>query len=170
MRVFEKRTTEMDGDGGCSTHSRGGDDENIMFHLNPKVLLSKQKSRFSLLTTIYCIVLALLFGCICVAKANTHRGDKVSKTVRHSHDRPLRQQRDTPHSAPWQPEEKGYCAPYNGKVCKRYISGQVWYSRGDPSGGWKNEQITTALWEELIGDLNGHCRTAAEVSNCKHCI
>lgn len=26
--------------------------------------------------------------------------------------------------------EEGYCAPYNGKVCKSYItSSQVWYSR-----------------------------------------
>lgn len=61
-------------------------------------------------------------------------------------------------------EEKGYCAPYNGLICKQYISGQVWYSREDPTGGWKNEQITTALWEELIADLTGLCRQAAEVS------
>lgn len=64
----------------------------------------------------------------------------------------------------WQHEEKGYCAPYNGKICKNYISGQVWYSREDPNGGWKNEQITTALWEELIADLTGQCRYAAEVN------
>ena len=61
--------------------------------------------------------------------------------------------------------EKGYCAPYNGKICKNFINHQVWYSREDPTGGWKNEQITTALWEELIGDLNGLCRNAAEVSS-----
>lgn len=61
-------------------------------------------------------------------------------------------------------EEKGYCAPYNGIICKQYVSGQVWYSREDPTGGWKNEQITTALWEELIADLTGLCRQAAEVS------
>lgn len=25
--------------------------------------------------------------------------------------------------------EEGYCAPYNGRVCKSYITSQVWYSR-----------------------------------------
>lgn len=33
----------------------------------------------------------------------------------------------------------------------------------DPTGGWENEKITTALWDELIADLNGLCRIAAEV-------
>lgn len=33
----------------------------------------------------------------------------------------------------------------------------------DPDGGWKNEQITTALWDELIAELHGLCRVAAEV-------
>lgn len=60
--------------------------------------------------------------------------------------------------------EEGYCAPYNGKVCKRFISSsQVWYSREDPSGGWANEQITSNLWEEMISELSGLCRSAAEV-------
>lgn len=59
--------------------------------------------------------------------------------------------------------EKGFCAPYNGKICKAYVSGQVWFSKDDPNGGWKNEQITSALWEEVISDLNGNCRHAAEV-------
>lgn len=60
--------------------------------------------------------------------------------------------------------EEGYCAPYNGKVCKSFItSGQVWYSREDPTGGWENEKITTGLWEEMISGLSGLCRTAAEV-------
>jgi len=61
-------------------------------------------------------------------------------------------------------EENGYCAPYSGKVCKEYLNGQVWYSLEDPTGGWKNEQVTTALWDELISDLTGLCREAAEVS------
>lgn len=61
-------------------------------------------------------------------------------------------------------EENGYCAPYSGKVCKEYLTGQVWYSLEDPTGGWKNEQVTTALWDELISDLTGLCREAAEVS------
>lgn len=62
-----------------------------------------------------------------------------------------------------EPFEKGFCAPYNGKICKAYVSGQVWFSKDDPNGGWKNEQITSALWEEVISDLNGNCRQAAEV-------
>ena len=73
-----------------------------------------------------------------------------------------RQQRETGFNSAV--AEKGYCAPYNGKICKNFINHQVWYSREDPTGGWKNEQITTALWEELIGDLNGLCRNAAEVT------
>lgn len=60
--------------------------------------------------------------------------------------------------------EEGYCAPYNGKVCKSFIgSRQVWYSREDPTGGWENEKITTGLWEEMISELPTTCRTAAEV-------
>ncbi|XP_055917209.1 tyrosine-protein kinase transmembrane receptor Ror2 [Eupeodes corollae] len=65
-------------------------------------------------------------------------------------------------------KEKGYCAPYNGKICKSFIRGQVWYSREDPNGGWKNEQITTALFEELISDLTGQCRIAAEKMLCSY--
>lgn len=59
--------------------------------------------------------------------------------------------------------EKGFCAPYKGKICKAHVSGQVWFSKDDPNGGWKNEQITSALWDEVISDLNGNCRHAAEV-------
>lgn len=59
--------------------------------------------------------------------------------------------------------EEGYCAPYNGKVCKRFItSNQVWYSR-EGQGGWENERITESLWEEMISELSGLCRSAAEV-------
>lgn len=69
--------------------------------------------------------------------------------------------------------EEGYCAPYHGKVCKSFIgnsgsSSMVWYSREDPSGGWENEQITTALWEEMIVGLTGLCRTAAEKLLCAY--
>lgn len=61
-------------------------------------------------------------------------------------------------------QEKGYCAPYTGKICKDYVQyANIWYSMEDPSGGWKHEQITTALWDELVSDLNGLCRMAAEV-------
>ena len=60
--------------------------------------------------------------------------------------------------------EEGYCAPYNGKVCKSFIrTSQVWYSREDKSGGYINEEITSALWDEMILGLSGLCRTAAEV-------
>ena len=68
-------------------------------------------------------------------------------------------------------EEEGYCAPYNGKVCKRFInSRQVWYSREDGTGGWENEKITTALFEDLINDLPPSCRPAAEVSVIRFCF
>lgn len=62
-------------------------------------------------------------------------------------------------------EEEGYCAPYNGKVCKSFVnSRQVWYSREDGTGGWENEKITAALFRDLITDLPDYCRPAAEVS------
>lgn len=65
-------------------------------------------------------------------------------------------------------DEEGYCAPYNGKVCKTFVKGrQVWYNR-DGSGGWLNEQITTALFRDLITDLPDYCRPAAEVSGHGH--
>lgn len=35
--------------------------------------------------------------------------------------------------------------------------------QADPSGGWENEKITKALWDELISELGGLCRKAAEV-------
>ena len=61
-------------------------------------------------------------------------------------------------------EEEGYCAPYNGKVCKSFInSRQVWYSREDGTRGWENEKITAALFRDLINDLSDYCRPAAEV-------
>lgn len=58
-------------------------------------------------------------------------------------------------------------------VCCRYDSFTIvtWLhirhirtKQEDPDGGWKNEQITTALWDELIDELHGLCRVAAEVS------
>lgn len=65
--------------------------------------------------------------------------------------------------------EEGFCAPYNGKVCRSFMrSGQVWFSRVDPNYGWENEKITAGLWEEMIGGLSGNCRTAAEVSGNMH--
>ncbi|XP_055689281.1 tyrosine-protein kinase transmembrane receptor Ror2 [Lutzomyia longipalpis] len=65
--------------------------------------------------------------------------------------------------------EEGYCAPYNGKVCKSFIgSRQVWYSREDPTGGWENEKITSGLWEEMISELPLICRAAAEKLLCAY--
>lgn len=65
--------------------------------------------------------------------------------------------------------EEGFCAPYNGKVCRSFMrSGQVWFSRVDPNYGWENEKITAGLWEEMIGGLSGNCREAAEVLTHKH--
>lgn len=59
--------------------------------------------------------------------------------------------------------DDGYCAPYNGKVCKQFISSsQVWYSKFLDSG-WENEKITRKLWKELVAQLSGLCRIAAEV-------
>jgi hypothetical protein len=41
-------------------------------------------------------------------------------------------------------ETLGYCAPYNGKICKSYIkSNQVYYSQ---TGGWENENIATGIF------------------------
>lgn len=66
-------------------------------------------------------------------------------------------------------DEEGYCAPYNGRVCKSNVaSTQVWYSTKDDSGGWENEQITAALWVELISGLNGLCRNPAEQLLCAY--
>ena len=65
-----------------------------------------------------------------------------------------------------QTSSKGYCAPYNGQVCKKYLQGRglVWFNISkDNSGGWVNEQITQSLWNELIVNLHEPCRSAAEV-------
>lgn len=60
--------------------------------------------------------------------------------------------------------ESGYCSTYNGKICKAHISSLVWFSSGDGSGGWVNEQITANLFEEMIAELPTICRIAAEVT------
>lgn len=63
-------------------------------------------------------------------------------------------------------EPGGYCAPYNGRICKKYLTGigKVWFndSRDNP-GGELNENTTANLWEELIKKLVDPCRSAAEV-------
>ncbi|XP_011503745.1 PREDICTED: tyrosine-protein kinase transmembrane receptor Ror2 [Ceratosolen solmsi marchali] len=63
----------------------------------------------------------------------------------------------------------GYCAPYNGKICKKYLTGigTVWFNDSiDNPSGWLNEKITTDLWDELIQKLTEPCRSAAEKMLC----
>ncbi|GFX14267.1 tyrosine-protein kinase transmembrane receptor Ror2 [Trichonephila clavipes] len=65
----------------------------------------------------------------------------------------------------------GYCAPYTGQICRRYLngSGHVYYnftSENHPIP--LNEQITTELWGELVSSLLEPCRTAAEVVLCNY--
>ncbi|XP_071452012.1 tyrosine-protein kinase transmembrane receptor Ror2-like isoform X2 [Hetaerina americana] len=65
----------------------------------------------------------------------------------------------------------GYCAPYNGKVCKHYLNGTglVWFNIShDNPGGWLNEQITSGLWEEMVVKLREPCRSAAEKLLCTY--
>lgn len=65
-------------------------------------------------------------------------------------------------------EELGYCAPYNGKICKSHISGmQVWYS-ASRSGGWENEEITTGLFAELVAELDPLCELPAQKLLCAY--
>jgi len=104
--------------------------------------------------------LACLGMCVLFFASTTHANslNAIEEPVtRRHHQRHHERERER--------EENGYCAPYSGKVCKEYLTGQVWYSLDDPTGGWKNEQVTTALWDELISDLTGLCREAAEVSS-----
>ena len=71
------------------------------------------------------------------------------------------------HQSNHQAPSKGYCAPYNGQVCKKYLQGRglVWFNISqDNSGGWLNEQITQSLWNELVTKLHEPCRSAAEVN------
>lgn len=63
----------------------------------------------------------------------------------------------------------GYCAPYNGKVCRNYLNGTglVWFNISyDNAGGWLNEQITAGLWDEMVLGLKEPCRSAAEKLLC----
>ena len=61
---------------------------------------------------------------------------------------------------------KGYCALYNGQVCRKYLNGRglVFYNVSqDNSGGWLNEKITSDIWHEHIEKLDEPCKSAAEV-------
>ena len=66
---------------------------------------------------------------------------------------------------------KGYCAPYNGQVCRKYLQGRglVWFNISqDNSGGWLNEQIVQSLHDEIIKKLAEPCQSAAEALLCKY--
>ncbi|XP_050726079.1 tyrosine-protein kinase transmembrane receptor Ror2-like [Eriocheir sinensis] len=63
----------------------------------------------------------------------------------------------------------GYCAPYNGRVCKEHLQGPglVWYNiTATDQGGWLNEHITRELWSEMINNFRELCREAAEKLLC----
>ena len=70
-----------------------------------------------------------------------------------------------------QGQVRGYCAPYNGAVCRSYIVGRglVWFNISqDNAGGWRNEEITLAIKAELIETLQEPCRSAAESLLCHY--
>lgn len=59
---------------------------------------------------------------------------------------------------------EGYCGPYLGDVCKKYIDTTnrfVWYNI--TTGKIENENITKGLWQEMIVGLREPCRSSAEV-------
>lgn len=58
-------------------------------------------------------------------------------------------------------EPLGYCAPYTGQVCRKYLNGSslVYYNFTTDSPLVPiNEQITEELWNELISSLFEPCR------------
>lgn len=58
-------------------------------------------------------------------------------------------------------ETLGYCAPYTGHVCRKYLNGSslVYYNFTSESPPVPiNEQITMELWSELISSLLEPCR------------
>ncbi|XP_076037901.1 tyrosine-protein kinase transmembrane receptor Ror2-like [Oratosquilla oratoria] len=66
---------------------------------------------------------------------------------------------------------KGYCAPYNGRVCRQHLSGPglVWFDISNTDGGgWLNEQITRELWKEMIEKFREPCKSAAEKLLCSY--
>lgn len=61
---------------------------------------------------------------------------------------------------------KGYCAQYNGKICKKYINASIliWFNDTlENAGSEKNEIITTGLFDEMLPSFSKICRPAAEV-------
>lgn len=64
-------------------------------------------------------------------------------------------------------EEFGFCAPYNGRICRNYIKGTVWYP-AEKSKSWENEEITTGLFNEMIDDLEALCELPAKRLLCAY--
>ncbi|XP_017786059.1 PREDICTED: tyrosine-protein kinase transmembrane receptor Ror2 [Nicrophorus vespilloides] len=64
----------------------------------------------------------------------------------------------------------GYCAPYNGKICNRYLNSttMVWMSQSQTSQSLTTELITTNLWKEMINTLKEPCRSSAEKLLCTY--
>lgn len=62
---------------------------------------------------------------------------------------------------------QGFCGPYNGKICKKYVDNtkNVWYNN---SGGYENEEITSKLWQEILITYEEPCRSAAENLLCTY--
>lgn len=58
-------------------------------------------------------------------------------------------------------EPLGYCAPYTGQVCRKYLNGTslVYYNfTTDSPPVPLNEKITEELWSEIISSLLEPCR------------
>lgn len=58
-------------------------------------------------------------------------------------------------------EPLGYCAPYTGQVCRKYLNGSslVYYNfTTDSPPVPLNEKITEELWSEIISSLLEPCR------------
>ncbi|RWS01229.1 tyrosine-protein kinase transmembrane receptor Ror2-like protein [Dinothrombium tinctorium] len=68
---------------------------------------------------------------------------------------------------------EGYCAPYTGSVCRKYINPKVLvyfnFSLDEYGSAFSlNEQITQGLLNELISPLFEPCRSAAETLLCAY--
>ncbi|XP_003739426.2 tyrosine-protein kinase transmembrane receptor Ror2 [Galendromus occidentalis] len=67
---------------------------------------------------------------------------------------------------------EGFCSAYAGTVCSKYLGKAphlVYYDiPADLSSVMINEQITAALWDELVRPLQQPCRNAAEVLLCHY--
>jgi len=61
---------------------------------------------------------------------------------------------------------KGYCAQYNGKICRNYLNASIplWFNNTSTNeGSEQNEIITSGLWDEMLPSFSKTCRPAAEV-------